>query len=91
MQLDIASEYQAKLMIEVKRIDNPLLMKDGSIREENGVRHWPVALYPDIYQYLAFHPNDLLSDDLSDYRTSKAYSYYANGWLSPLFLHHIKK
>ena len=36
MQLEIASEYQAKLMIEDKRTEDPLLLQDGWISEENG-------------------------------------------------------
>ena len=43
-----------------------------------------MTLYPDIYNFLAFHPSELASTDLCDYKTSKAYSYYREGWLSSL-------
>ena len=42
------------------------------------------------YTYLfSISLNELLSDDLSDYKRSKAYSYYCQGWLSPLHYHPI--
>ena len=48
-------------------------------------------LYPDIFNFLAFHPSELKSQDLSDYKTSKGYSYYATGWLKPLLYHPISE
>ena len=89
VQLEIANEYRAKLIINDKEMPDPLLMQDGWLNEEDGIKYWPVTLYPDIYSFLAFHPNELSSNDLSDYKTSKAYSYYATGWLLPLFFHNI--
>ena len=43
-----------------------------------------MVMYGDIFVYLMFHPSELKSDDLSDYKTCKAYSYYSDGWLMPL-------
>ena len=34
--------------------------------------------------FLSFHPSELNNEDLSDYKRSKAYSYYITGWLNPL-------
>ena len=34
-----------------------------------------------------FYPTQLGSTDLSDYKNSKAYSYYESGWLQPLYFH----
>ena len=45
---------------------------------------WPTTLYQDIFSFLSFHPSELNNEDLSDYKTSKAYSYYITGWLNPL-------
>ena len=45
---------------------------------------WPVLSYPDILKFLMFYPSELGSKDLSDYKNSKAYSYYKSGWLQPL-------
>ena len=39
--------------------------------------------------FVAFHPNELSSDDLSDYKQSKGNSYHSQCWLSPLHFHPI--
>ena len=36
-----------------------------------------------------FHPSELNSEDFSDYKACKAYSYYCDGWLMPLQIHNI--
>ena len=36
-----------------------------------------------------FHPSELKSDDFSDYKACKAYSYYCDGWLMPLQFRNI--
>ena len=41
---------------------------------------WQMLLYPDISNFLMFYPSELGSKDLSDYKNSKAYSYYKSGW-----------
>lgn len=88
----LAKEYIAKLKIEsddgttTEEIPDPFKISEGWIAEEEGVKHWPPTLYPDIYNFLAFHPSELASKDLSDYKTSKGYSYYERGWLKPLNL-----
>ena len=38
-----------------------------------------------------FYPIKLGSKDLSDYKNSKAYSYYKSGWLQPLQYHNRSK
>ena len=48
-------------------------------------------LYPDIFNFLSFNPSELKSKDLNDYKTSKGYSYYATGWLRPLFYHPVSE
>ena len=48
-----------------------------------------MTLYPDIFNFLKFYPAELGSSDLNDYKTSKAYSYYADGWLGELQYHNI--
>ena len=37
---------------------------------------WPMILYLNISIFLKFYPSELVSKDLSDYKNSKAYSYY---------------
>ena len=50
---------------------------------------WPMLSYPDIFNFLVFYPSELGSKDLSDYKNSKAYSYYKSGWLQPLQYHNL--
>ena len=90
VQQEIAKEYQKKLVIGAEEtIPDPTTVKEGWIDEQAGVMFWPTTLYPDIFDFLAFHPNELASSDLSDYKQSKAYSYYAQGWLYPLEYHDV--
>ena len=46
---------------------------------------WLMLLYTDIFNYLMFYPTQLGSTDLSDYKNSKAYSYYKSGLFQPLY------
>ena len=48
-----------------------------------------MLLYPDIFNYLSIYPSELPSKDLSDYKNSKAYSYYITGWLQPLLYNNL--
>ena len=89
VQREIALEYSNKLLIEGENLPDPFQVQDGWIKEEDGVSLWPTTLYPDIFNFLSFHPSELKNEDLSDYKTSKAYSYYATGWLNPLYYHAI--
>ena len=81
---EIVAEYKDKLVIDCEKLPNPFHLEDGWINEEDGVSLWPTTLYPDIFNFLLFHLSELKNDDLSDYKTSKAYSYYITGWLNPL-------
>ena len=79
--VELKRDYENKLKVLDETIPDPLSIKDGLVSEENSVRHWPQTLYPDIFNFLAFHPSNLASSYLNDYKTSKAYNYYAEGWL----------
>ena len=59
-----------------------LLRKDGWLEEEEGRYLWPMVLSMDIF-FLMFHPSELKSDDFSDYKACKAYSYYVMAGLCP--------
>eukprot|EP00794_Sanderia_malayensis_P008045 gene8045-biopygen6517 len=89
VQQEIAKEYIDKLKIEDENLPDPFKLEDGWLKEEDGVSLWPTTLYPDIYNFLSFHPSELKNEDLSDYKTSKAYSYYSTGWLNTLQYHPI--
>lgn len=53
-------------------IPDPFKVDKGWLNEEEGIRYWPVTLYMDIFNFLAFHPNELARSDLSDYKTIKS-------------------
>ena len=48
-----------------------------------------MLLYADVFNYLMFYSTQLSSTDLSDYKNSKADSYYKSGWLQPLYFHKL--
>ena len=89
VEQEIAAEYRDKLVIDDEELPDPFHLQDGWVNEDDGACLWPTTLYPDIFHFLSFHPSELKNEDLSDYKTSKAYSYYITGWLNPLFYHAI--
>ena len=87
---ELKLEYQYKLKLDDITIPDPYsIINDNWINEQDGMKFWPMVLYPDIFNYLMFFPSELGSKDLNDYKNSKAYSYYKSRWLEPLFYHHI--
>ena len=67
VKADIARDYKRKLCVSGSHVIPDLLKLDqGWVNEKEGIRYWPVALYTDIFNFLAFHPNELASNDLSD-------------------------
>ena len=89
VQEEIKKSYHEKLLVDGLKIPDPFGITEGWLDEETGVKYWPMTFYPEIFNFLAFHPSELASKDLSDYKTCKAYSYYAQGWLSPLLFHNL--
>lgn len=83
------NEYEKKLKIDEKSIPDPFKIPHGWMNEDEGMKFWPMILYPDIFNYLMFFPSELGSKDLNDYKNSKAYSYYKSGWLQPLLFHNL--
>ncbi len=73
----LSVEYNTK--INSYGIPDPFLLKNGWLKEESGICNWPPTSYPEIFNFLSFPPSELTNNDLSDYKTYKAYSYYANG------------
>ncbi len=96
-QLSTAKEVEKTLSVEYNTkinsygIPDPFLLKNGWLKEESGICNWPPTSYPEIFNFLSFHPSELANNDLSDYKTSKAYSYYANGWLDTLEFNEINQ
>ena len=66
--------HDHKLKVLDEMLPDPLRLKEGWISEEESVKYWPMTLYLDIFNFLAFHPSELASKDLSDCNTSKACS-----------------
>ena len=63
---------------------DPYQLKKGWLSEEAGIIYWLPMTYGSIFIFIIFHPIDLGSDDLNDYKNTKAYSYFANGWLGKI-------
>ena len=59
------------------------------MEEDERMTFWPMLSYPDIFNFLMFYPRELGSKDLSDFKNSKAYSYYKSRWLQPLQYHNL--
>ena len=86
---DLSKEYQNKLINEGEKLPDPLSLENDWINEDEGKKCWPLINYPDIFTCLTFKPAELGSNDLSDYKTCKAYSYFKSGWLQPFLYHDI--
>ena len=85
----LKKEYEKKLRVDDRLIPDPFKIPYGWLEEDEGIAFWPMLLYPDIFNYLMFYPTQLGSTDLSDYKNSKAYSYYKSGWFQPLYFHKL--
>ena len=91
VECDLRNEYQLKLIIGDDVIPDPFQVSSGWCNEEEGLTFWPMISYGDIFNFLMFKPSELGSSDLNDYKNSKAYSYFANGWLGCISYHNIDK
>ena len=89
VKADLKTEYLAKLKIDDRNIPDPFKISHGWMNEEEGMKFWPMVLYPNIFNYLMFFPSELGSKDLNDFKSSKAYSYHKSGWLQPLLYHNL--
>ena len=82
---EVQVEYGGKLFMNGgDMIPDPLKLDHGWLNEQEVITYWPVTLYMDIFNFLAFHPTELASNDFCDYKQSKAYSYFSQGWLGQL-------
>ncbi|XP_057290858.1 uncharacterized protein LOC130613546 [Hydractinia symbiolongicarpus] len=89
VESNLKEEYQKKLKINDRTLPDPFKIPHGWMDEQEGIKFWPMVLYPDIFSYLMFYPSELGCSDLNDYKNSKAYSYYKSGWLQPLAYHDL--
>ena len=88
VEMKIQQEYCDKLVVNDVFIPDPYSL-EGWLSEEDGIRLWPSILYPDIFNHLTFNPAGLASKYLSDYKNSKAFSYFINRWLGLISYHSI--
>ena len=70
-KIEIEGEYHDKMKVLDETLPDPLHLKEGWLSEEESVKYWPMTLYPDIFNFLTFHPSELASKDLNDYKTSQ--------------------
>ena len=90
-KMELDKEYQTKLQVLSEVMPDPFILREGWLSEQESIKAWPTTLYPDIFHFLSFNPSELVSTDLNDYTTSKAYNYYSEGWLNPTNYHEIGK
>ena len=88
VQGEIKNEYLHKLSFEGESFPDPMRLVDGWLNEETGVPLWPQIPMFYIIKFLMLD-ND--AEDLSDYKSSKAYSYCKQGWLGEIFYHPISE
>ena len=69
VEIEIEIQNRNKLIIDEFVVPDPFTLVDGWLEEEEGKMFWPMVLSTDIFLYLMFHPSELKSDDLSDYKT----------------------
>ena len=81
VEADLKTEYLAKLKIDDRNIVDPFKIPHRWMKEDEGMKFWPMVLYPDICNHLMLFPSEFGSKDLNDYKNSKAYSYHKSGWL----------
>ena len=80
----LSQEYTRKLCIGDRSIPDPFKLTTGWQDEDDGIVFWPMV--PTFY-IIHFLMTDSEVEDLSDYKASKAYSYFIKGWLGPVSYH----
>ena len=81
VESDLRNDYQAKLLLDSQVIPDPNHLVSGWLCEVDGIYFWPCILYADIFNFLTFNP--------SEFKNSKAYSYFNRGCLGPVSYHSI--
>ena len=49
VEADLKTEYLAKLKIDDRNIPDPFKIPHGWMNEDEGVKFWPMLLYPNIF------------------------------------------
>ena len=67
-------DYKAKLCVEGKVLEDPFLLKEGWLRESDGIVKWPAIYLTDIVKYLnEDSPREMIKKLLNEYKQGKAY------------------
>ena len=59
VKADLKTEYLTKLKIDERNIPDPFKIPHEWMNEDEGLKFWPMLLYPDIFNYLMFFPSEL--------------------------------
>ena len=60
VEADLKTEYLIKLKTDDSNIPDPFKIPHGWMNENEGIKFWPLLLYPDIFNYLImFFPSGL--------------------------------
>ena len=86
---DLIKEYEKKRRIDDRLIPDPFEIPHGWLEEDEGTAFCSMLICLDIFNYLMSYPTQLGSTDLTDYKNSKAYSYYKSCWLQSLYFHKL--
>ena len=54
VETDLKTQYLAKLNINDRNIPDPFKIPHGWMNEDEGMKFWPMLLYPDVFNYLMF-------------------------------------
>ena len=79
---ELSREYKSKLSVNETAIPDPFQLEEGWESEVEGIKNWPHVSTFYIIKFLMMDSN---VGDLNDYKKSKAYSYFENGWLGNIF------
>lgn len=85
----LQDEYFSKLIVDDIDVPDPYEVKEGWLNEDGGQIHDTSCIghpmtYGSIFIFIMIHPSYLGGENLSDYKTTKAYSDFANGWLGKI-------
>ena len=64
IESDLITYYKNKLKISDFPTPDPFKIPYGWMEEVEGMAFWPALSYPDIFNFLMFYPNELVSKDL---------------------------
>ena len=86
IELNLITGHKNKLKSDDFPIPDPFKILHWWMEEDEGTAfRWRNGLsYPDIFIFSMFYHSELGSKDLTDYKNSKACSYYKLGWLQHL-------